>query len=324
MDIIKESYQKSTASSTKSFDDFWRDGLARVPISEAESSWVRHGDFRADPDKNPLATASGKIELYCEKIAKMNIPDCPPMATWMEPSEYLGNAKPKQVHVVSPHPYNRIHSQFAQADLRHELNVQDREFALINAEDAKERGIADGDLVELSNERGKVIVGARVSDKIMPGVTSVYEGAWLSWDRQGRCNSGSVNTITSSRRASGLSQATTANTCLVDMKKASNLDGPNKAYEPPASVKSDVRFSESDYGLNRIGAVIVSALDEMEEGAKIYYQKCSLCHTPRDPGSHTYKEWESITQSMFLNAGATPEERKLILSFLKANAKPGI
>jgi trimethylamine-N-oxide reductase (cytochrome c) len=324
IDVIKGSYQKSTASTTKSFEEFWRDGIARVPIPKSESSWVRHGEFRTDPEKNPLATASGKIELYCETIEKMNIPDCPPMATWMEPAEYLGNATRQQVHVVSPHPYNRIHSQFAQADLRHELNVQDREFALINTEDAQSRGITDGDLVELSNERGSVIVGARVSEKIMPGVISVYEGAWLSWDSKGRCNSGSVNTLTSSRRASGLSQATTANTCLVAMVKANDIDGPNRAYEPPMTVSTDVKLTDKDFGLDRVGQVIASALDEMEEGAKIYYQKCSLCHTPRDPGSHTFKEWESITQSMFVNAGATPEERKLILSFLKANAKPSL
>ena len=170
MDIIKASYEKSTAATVKSFDDFWQEGLARVPIPDEEYKWVRHGDFREDPVKNPLTTKSGKIELYCQAIADMNIPDCPPMATWLEPAEYLGNAKDGEVHVVSPHPYNRIHSQFAQAELRKELNVQDREFVLINEDLAKSKGISDGDLVELSNERGTLIAGARLSKKIMPGV----------------------------------------------------------------------------------------------------------------------------------------------------------
>ena len=67
----------------------------------------------------------------------MKVPDCPPMATWFEPAEYLGNANAGQVHVVSPHPFNRIHSQFAQADLRHEMNVKDREFVRISVEDAE-------------------------------------------------------------------------------------------------------------------------------------------------------------------------------------------
>ncbi len=321
MDIIKESYAKSTAATVKSFDDFWREGLARVPIPDEEYNWVRHGDFRKDPVKNPLATKSGKIELFCQAIADMNIPDCPPMAKWLEPAEYLGNSKEGEVHVVSPHPYNRIHSQFAQTELRKELNVQDREFVLLNAEMAKGMGINDGDLVELSNERGTVIGGARLSNKIMPGVASVQEGAWLSWDSKGRCNSGSVNTITSSRRSSGLSHATTANTCIAKLSKASAVDGPNRAYEPPKTIEKDINIDESVYGLDRRKKVISSFLEKLDPGAEIYYQKCTLCHTPRDPKAYTFKEWKSITDSMFVNAGATPDERKLILDYLQKNAK---
>ena len=321
MDIIKTSYAKSTASTIKSFDDFWRDGMARVATPVEEYNWVRHGDFRTDPVKNPLATSSGKVELYCQDIADMNIPDCPPMATWIEPAEYLGNAKDGQVHVVSPHPYNRIHSQFAQADLRHEMNVKDREFVRINTEDAKKRGIKDGDVVELYNQRGHLIGGARVSDEIMPGVVSIYEGAWLSWDSRGWCNSGSVNVLTSSRASSGLSQATTANTCVAYLAKANLFDEKNEAYEPPKIVRSSVKLSDRDFNLKRQDSVVENKLETLEPGAKLFYQKCSLCHVPRDPAGHTIREWESITKSMFINAGATPEERSLILGFLRKNAK---
>jgi trimethylamine-N-oxide reductase (cytochrome c) len=135
----------------------------------------------------------------------MNLDDCPPMPTWLEPAEYLGTASKGDLHVVSPHPYNRIHSQFAQSDLRHELNIEDREFLLINEDDAFDRDIEDGDLVELYNDRGTVIVGAKVSPNIMRRVVSLYEGAWLSFDSKGRCNSGAINILTSSRRSSGLS-----------------------------------------------------------------------------------------------------------------------
>ena len=324
MDIIKASYQKSTAAQVVPFDEFWEQGIARVPIPTEEYQWVRHGDFRNDPEKNPLATASGKIELYCQNIADMNLSDCPPMATWMEPAEYLGNANEGQVHVVSPHPYNRIHSQFAQTELRHELNVQDREFIRINTEDAKKQGISDGDLVELSNERGTLIGGARVSDEIMSGVVSIYEGAWLSWDKQGRCNSGAINTITSSRRSSGLSQATTANTCLATLKKAKYVDGPNQAYEPPHTYKQRTAIPDKAFKLDRIATKVSSALEAMDEGERIFYQKCTLCHAPRDPAAHTIKEWESITKSMFINAGATPKERTLIFEYLSKNAKDAV
>ena len=104
--------------------------------------------------------------------------------------------------MVSPHPYMRLHSQMANAEpLRKTYAVQTREPLLINTQDAKKRGIRDGDLVELYNERGALVVGARVSDRIMPGVVSIYEGAWPQLDSKGRCNNGLVNFITSSQPA---------------------------------------------------------------------------------------------------------------------------
>ena len=321
MQLIQESYEKSTASTVVSFDQFWSEGVARIPVPEEEQNWVRHGDFRTDPIDNPLATASGKIELYCEHIAKMNLVDCPPHAAWLEPAEYLGNANSSQVHVVSPHPYNRIHSQFAQSDLRDELNVQDREFVRINSGDAKDRGISDGDLVELTNERGTLIAGARLSPDIMPGVVSIYEGAWLSFDQRGRCNSGSINTITSSRQSSGLSQATTANTCIAVLRKATNIEGPNKAYQSPDTEEAvAVSMPPVAFGLDRIQKA-ESFLDEMDPGEKLFYEKCTLCHVPKDPGAYTKKEWVGITKSMFVNAGATEDEKKLILAWLNKHAK---
>ena len=323
LDIIEQSYDKSTASEHVDFSTFWETGVARVPQPPEEYQWVRHGAFRQDPDANPLATPSGKVELYSEAIAGMNIPDCPPMPMWLEPSEYLGNAAPGQVHVVSPHPYNRIHSQFAQSDLRHELNVQDREFLKINTEDASERGIADGDLVELYNERGTVIVGARVSDDIMKGVVSLYEGAWLSFDSKGRCNSGAINMLTSSRASSGLSQATTANTCLARLRKAEHVDGPNLAYEPPEIEPETVSLNREVFGLERLDHFSATFMAEMEPGEKLFYEKCTLCHVPQDPAGHTMKQWIGITESMFANAGATSDEQTLILEFLAKYAKPG-
>ncbi|MEM8663512.1 MAG: molybdopterin-dependent oxidoreductase, partial [Pseudomonadota bacterium] len=326
MDIIRQSYAKSTAAEITPFDEFWEDGVARVPIPEIERDWVRHGDFRTDPDANPLATASGKVEIYCETIAAMELDDCPPMPMWLEPAEYLGNApEPDMLHLVGPHPYNRIHSQFAQSDLRHELNIEDREFVRMNVDDAAARGIEDGDLVELFNDRGALIAGARVDDGIMPGVMSLYEGAWISFDEKGRCNSGAINILTSSRASSGLSQATTANTCLVKVRKAEDVEGPNRAYTNPVPVLAEETASlpPEFFGLERVQNLAANRLAQMEPGEKLFYEKCTLCHIPQDPAAHTKREWDSISRSMFPNAGVTEDEAQTILDFLYANAKPG-
>lgn len=233
MDTLQAAYENCSADLT--FEEFWEQGVAPIAIPETARQWVRHGQFYEDPEQHPLHTASGKIELYCDTIAGFGIPDCPPMPKWLEPFEYLGNARAGQLHVASPHPRMRLHSQMANATIRGIDNVNGREFVFINPEDAAERGIQDGDLVEVYNDRGALIAGARVWDKIMKGVLSIYEGTWLSLDHKGRCNSGAINTITSSKAASGLSQATSANTCLAWVKKCTDPEGANMAYFPPRS-----------------------------------------------------------------------------------------
>ncbi len=135
--------------------------------------------------------------------------------------------------------------------------IQGREPVRINAEDAAARGIEDGDLVGLYNDRGTIIAGAVVSGGIMPGVVSIREEGWPSLDGKGRCNSGLVNFLTSTRRASGLSQATTANTASCSMRKCEDPEGPNMAYEKPEIIE-DYGIAEIDedlLGLDRLSAI---------------------------------------------------------------------
>ena len=261
--------------------------------------------------------------MYSSTIAKMNIPDMPPMPQWQEPGEYLGNARAGQVHVVSPHPYWRLHSQMNNSErLRKRYTVQTREPLTISVEDAKAHGIQDGDLVELYNNRGAVVVGARVSDKIMPGVVSLYEGAWPQLDSKGRCNNGLINFLTSSRRSSGLTQATTANTCIASIRKCTDADpGGTKAFEPPKVVPSKITFDEKFYGLERAVALREKATASLSVAERIFYQRCTVCHGPRDPAQFTEQQWRGITPSMFQRAGLTEDEQKIVLDFLIKNAK---
>ena len=56
-------------------------------------------------------------------------------------------------------------------------------------------------------------------------------------------------------------------------------------------------------------------------GEKIFYQRCPVCHGPRDPAQFTEKQWQGITPSMFQRAGLTDDEQKIVLDFLLENAK---
>jgi trimethylamine-N-oxide reductase (cytochrome c) len=261
--------------------------------------------------------------MFCEEIAGFEIDDCPGMPIWMEKHEYLGNAKEGQLHVVSPHPWYRLHSQMDQSEtLRDLYKIQGREPVRINTLDAESRGIEDGDLVELYNDRGTIIVGAILSDEIMPGVVSVYEGGWPSLDSKGRCNSGLVNFLTSTQRSSGLSQATTANTVLCSMRKCEDPEGPNMAYDKP-DIIDDYELAEIDeelLGLDRVATITESLLADATPGEKIFYERCTVCHGPREVSHFTQNQWKGITPSMFPRAGLDENEATLVMEFLMENA----
>ncbi len=57
--------------------------------------------------------------------------------------------------------------------------------AEIHPEDAAPRGISDRDFVRVGNSLGEVIVRAKVSDRIRPGVVSLNKGAWMKATKNG-------------------------------------------------------------------------------------------------------------------------------------------
>ena len=64
-----------------------------------------------------------------------------------------------------------------------------------------------------------------------------------------------------------------------------------------------------------------ATMSQMVPGEKLFYERCTLCHVPREPGDFTKSQWRGITQSMFPRAGLNDTERKLVLQFLEMNAK---
>ena len=69
----------------------------------------------------------------------------------------------------------------------------------INPMDARNRGIRDGMEVRVFNDRGATRIPCRVTERIMPGVVALPEGAWWSPDKDGTDRRGSINVLTSER-----------------------------------------------------------------------------------------------------------------------------
>ncbi len=235
---------KAMKLSMPDFDTFWETGYVAFPVPESAKQYVRYGDFRKDPDLNPLGTPSGKIEIYSRTIEKFGYDDCPPHPTWLEPAEWLGGAKAKRypLHLVSPHPKYRLHSQLDNTWIRDWYEVNEREPVWIHPDDARARGIAHGDVVRIYNDRGALLAGAYVTDRVRRGVIAVHEGAWYDPDEPGKpgalCKHGNVNTVTMDKGTSKLAQGNVANTVLVEIEKYEGPVPRVTAFEPPAQAQS--------------------------------------------------------------------------------------
>lgn len=218
------------------FDAFWETGAFELP--EGDPDFVFLGDYREDPEAFALRTPSGRIELFSETIASFDYDDCPGHATWFAPREWLGAAPDETpLHLISSHPKWRLHSQMDNAPLAKQAKIAGREPIMINPQDAKARGISAGDVVEVYNERGRMLVGANVTDRVRPGVVVVYEGAWVDHDNElGIDIHGNPNTVIHDAGTSRLGQGCAAQTCLVAMRRYEAPAPAITVHDPPAIV----------------------------------------------------------------------------------------
>lgn len=251
MDWLKSFYQDAFEGARKNrvimpkFEKFWEENKPiTFNTTDKAKKWVRYEQFRNDPLLNPLGTPSGKIEIYSDTIAKMNYDDCKGYASWIVPEEYAGNVTAEEpLALVTPHPYYRLHSQLAHTSLRQKYAVNDREPVLIHTEDAKARGIANGDIVRLFNKRGQVLAGAIVTDGIIQGTVALREGAWydpldLGVSEKPLCKNGCPNVLTRDEGTSKLAQGNSPNTCILQVEKFTGEAPEVTVFKQPKTAQS--------------------------------------------------------------------------------------
>ena len=149
----------------------------------------------------PFATPSGKIEIFSKQLYDLGLEegredDIPGIPRYI-PNGKEGPQDPRlaegALQLMSYHTKRHCHSQHDQNALLREL---DPPALWINPKDAAARGIAEGDLVEIWNERGRMRIPAKVTERIVQGVISVSEGTWFEPDEEGIDRGGSINVLT--------------------------------------------------------------------------------------------------------------------------------
>ena len=207
--------------------------------------------FYEDPEKNPLPTPTGKLE-FCSTALEKYFPDDkerPPYPKWIEKSETHDERLSSEraamfpLLLMSNHGRWRTHAQGDDISWTREtptgkvLGADGYRYepVWINPRDAAKRNIKDGDIVKVFNERGVVLCGARVWERMMPGVIYVDHGARHdpiidNVDRGGAINTIAPNGIVS-KNACG--QATSG--YLADVQKVTERDYHEWRKKDPAA-----------------------------------------------------------------------------------------
>ena len=202
------------------FDAMREQGIYKRKVEE---HFVAYKDFRHDPEANPLNTPTGKIEIYSEKLAELaeawTLKDdevIHPLPIYVPNFEGYEESKTGNfpLQLTGFHYKARAHSTYGNVSVLKDAAPQEM---WLNPMDAKQRGINNGDLIRIFNDRGEVHIAAKVTPRILPGVVALGEGGWYAPDGQRIDHGGCINVLTT-QRPSPLAKGNPQHTNLVDVQ----------------------------------------------------------------------------------------------------------
>jgi anaerobic dimethyl sulfoxide reductase subunit A len=207
------------------YDTFREMGIYKVPNPNPTEYAIAYKAFREDPEANPLGTPSGLIEIFSPRLHEISqtweLPEGDVITglpiyvpTWEGYEDPLRETYPLQL--IGHHYKQRTHSTYGNVAWMREAAPQE---VWINPLDAETRDIQLGDMVYVYNDRGRVKLPAKVTQRMMPGVVSIPQGAWYAPNADGVDEGGCVNVLTA-YRPSPLAKGNPQHTNLVEIEKA--------------------------------------------------------------------------------------------------------
>jgi molybdopterin guanine dinucleotide-containing S/N-oxide reductase-like protein len=248
-DWIRRQFDLSHLPKYISYEAFKKKGYFIVPLPRDYKPtpafrWFYEGRRRDTPDtlapdpdkKEGLATYSGKIEFVSQSLQK-HFPrdkERPSMARYIPSWEGYDSplAKKYPIQMISPHPRYSYHTHYDAhcewlADIPgHRIRKDGNNWIVVRVhpEQAEARGIQNGDIIKVFNDRGVVLGIAQITERIRPGVIHCYAssgkydplepGKAYSPDR-----GGCINLLTPIRMMSQNAPGMAPNSCLVEIGK---------------------------------------------------------------------------------------------------------
>ncbi len=253
---IKYGFEHSGAQNLVSWEKLQKNKYYVIPtVPDWEKDPACLIKFYGNPEANPLKTPSGKLEFYSERLAE-SFPDDTerrPTPHWVEKSEThderisSDRAKKYPLLLMSNHGRWRLHAQCDDISWIREaptckVKGYDNyryEPVWLHPTEAAKRGIKNGDIVKIYNERGAVLGGAYLTERLRSGVAYIDHGARCDWIIPGKLDrGGAINLISppglTSRNCTG--QATSGYLVEVERVSVNQMEEWEKQY-PEAFAK---------------------------------------------------------------------------------------
>ena len=183
---------------------------------DKHSSFLGYASFIKDPEKNPLKTKSGKFEITCQAKADLfnSIGLCDhayaPYPEYLVPSVgyettfkdgKIGGEKGEYPYLLfNPHYFRRSHSVFDNCPWLREAWANP---VFLNASDAKEKGIEEGDTVRVWTKYGEVLRKACCMENLMPGEVGIPHGSWVRLNEKTGIDEGGADNYLTGNDISG-------------------------------------------------------------------------------------------------------------------------
>jgi molybdopterin guanine dinucleotide-containing S/N-oxide reductase-like protein len=256
-ELTRVNFENSGIQNMITYDEIKRKGYF---VISARPDWaelpVGMKGFYDDPGSHPLKTPSGKIEFCSRNLARYFSGDKerPPVPHWIERGESHDErrsskrARKYPLLMMSNHGRWRVHAQCDDITWTREIPTCKVEGSdgykyeplWLNPADATARSIEHGDVVKVFNERGAVLGGAYITERMMPGVVYMDHGARYDPIIPGELDrGGAINTITphnlTSRNATGM----VVSSFLVEVAKVSGNKMDELRGNYPAAFKRE-------------------------------------------------------------------------------------
>jgi anaerobic selenocysteine-containing dehydrogenase len=194
-----------------------REGHVRLSVeNQFPDRNSQFSDFFLPFAQGGFDTASGKAEFYSKELESQGLD---PVVAFTPPDEsrHSAQARAFPLEMLARKADNFLNSTFCNLPVAQQM--EESGWLEMNAADARARGVADGDMVRVFNQRGDLLLKARVDGAVQSGVVS----ARLHW---AKLSSGSRNiNVLTSEKLTDLGNSATFYSVLVEVELAKSASG---------------------------------------------------------------------------------------------------